>query len=59
MNDIVVMDVHQHGDGLSNDEWDPHSRVAVVSVQEATYEQSQRNLKGLKSEVNACVCLSI
>lgn len=48
MNDIVVMDIHQHGDRLANDERDPHSGVAVVSIQETAHEPSQGNLKRSK-----------
>lgn len=48
VNDIVVMDVHQHGNGLANDEWDPHCSVAIVSIQETAHDPSQRNLKGLR-----------
>lgn len=46
MSDIVVMDVHQHGNGLANDERDPHCGVAIVSIQETAHNPSQRNLKG-------------
>lgn len=46
MNDVVVMDIHQHGDRLANDERDPHSSVAIVSIQETAHKPCQRNLKG-------------
>ncbi|TNN63809.1 hypothetical protein EYF80_026011 [Liparis tanakae] len=48
VNDIVVMDVHQHGDRLADDERDPHHGVAVISIQETTHEPSQRNLRRYK-----------
>lgn len=44
MNDIVVMDVHQHSDRLADDERDPHGSVAIVAIQETTHKPSQRNL---------------
>lgn len=56
MNDIVVMDIHQHSDRLANDERDPHSCVAIVSIQETPHKPSQRNLKRLKFR-GECVCL--
>lgn len=39
------MEVHQHSNGLADDERDPHSRVAIVPVEEATHKPSQRNLR--------------
>lgn len=42
------MEIHQHSDGLADDERDPHSSVAIVPVEEATHKQSQRNLRGKK-----------
>lgn len=38
MQDIIVVDVHQDGEWLTNDERDPHRGVTVVTVQEATNE---------------------
>lgn len=46
VNDVVVVDIHQHGDGLADDERDPHGGVSVDSVQVAAHEQRQRNLQG-------------
>lgn len=48
MNNIVVMEIHQHRNGLPNDEREPDGRVAVVPVQVATHKPSQRNLRGGK-----------
>lgn len=48
MNDIVVMDIHQHSDGLPDDERHPHGGVAVVSIEETAHEPSQRNLERWK-----------
>lgn len=39
------MDVHEYSDGLSDDQRDPHHRVAVVTSQEAAHEQGKWNLK--------------
>lgn len=58
MNDIVVMDIHQHSDRLANDEWDPHSSVAIVSIQEPAHKPSQRNLKAWRFR-GLEVCLKV
>lgn len=50
VNDVVVVDVHQHGDGLADDERDPHGGVPVDSVQVAANEQRQGNLQEEKEE---------
>lgn len=42
---VVVVDVHQHGDGLANDERDPDCRIAIVTSQEAADEPGEWNLK--------------
>lgn len=47
------MEIHQHSDGLADDERDPHGGVAVVTVEEATHEPSQRNLRPKKKEFRA------
>lgn len=57
MDDIVVVDVHQHSDGLANDERDPHSGVAIVSSQESTHKPSQGNLGEIRVQRSDCVCL--
>lgn len=48
MDDIIVMNVHQHSDRLSNNERHPHGCIAIVPIQVATHKPSQRNLNGLK-----------
>lgn len=45
VNDVVVVDVHQHGDGLADDERDPHGGVSVDSVQVAAHKERQRDLQ--------------
>lgn len=42
---VVVVDVHQHGDGLANDERDPDCRIAIVTSQEAADEPGEWNLR--------------
>lgn len=42
---VVVVDVHQHGDGLANDERDPDCSVAMVTSQEAANKPGKGNLK--------------
>ena len=32
MNDVVVMDIHQHSDRLANDEGDPHGGISIDSI---------------------------
>lgn len=39
MNDVVVVEVHQHGDGLADDERDPHGSVAIDPVQVPAHKQ--------------------
>lgn len=50
VSDIVVVDIHQHGDGLADDERHPHGGVSVVSVQVAAHEERQGNLRGEEEE---------
>lgn len=50
MNDIVVVEVHQHSDGLADDEWDPHGSVAIDPVQVPAHKQRQRNLEEEEEE---------
>lgn len=50
VNDVVVVDVHQHGDGLTDDERHPHGRVSVDSFQVSAHEQRQGNLRGGQEE---------
>lgn len=50
MNDVVVMEVHQHGDGLADDERDPHGSVAIDPVQVPAHKQGQRNLEEEEEE---------
>lgn len=63
MDDIVIMDVHQHCHRLADDEWDPHGSIAIDSIQEATHKPSQRNLEGpesggqSESEVSMFTCM--
>lgn len=45
MDDVVVVDVHQHSNGLSDDQRHPHGGVAIVSIQVAAHEPRQRNLR--------------
>lgn len=54
VNDVVVVDVHEHGDGLADDERDPHGGVPVDPVQVAAHEQRQRNLQGEELQVRRC-----
>lgn len=63
MDDVVVMDIHQHSNRLANDERDPHGSVSIVSIQEATNKPSQRNLwrlkvRGQKGLVSKCLCIN-
>lgn len=44
------MEIHQHSNGLADDERDPHSGVAIVPVEEATHKPSQRNLRQKKKK---------
>lgn len=48
------MEIHQHSNGLADDERDPHSGVAIVPVEEATHKPSQRNLRQKKKKVHRC-----
>lgn len=50
MNYVVVMEVHQHGDGLADDERDPHGSVAIDPVQVPAHKQRQRNLEEEEEE---------
>lgn len=51
MKYVVIVDIHEHSDGLTDDQRDPDRRVAIVTSQEAAHEHGERNLKptdGLK-----------
>lgn len=49
VQDVIVMDVHQDGERLTDDDWDPHRCVTVITAQKAPHEPGQRDLmvKGL------------
>ena len=53
MKDIVVMEIHQHGNWLSNDQRHPHRRIAVVTTQEFSHEHGQRDLNQGEEEVSS------
>lgn len=38
VQDVVVVDVHQDGERLADDDRDPHRCVTVVTAQEAPHE---------------------
>ena len=57
MQDVVVMEIHQHGNRLADDERDPHSGVAIVPVEEATHKPRQRNLR--QEEPAGCECACV
>lgn len=50
MNDVVVVEVHQHGDGLADDERDPHGSVAIDPVQVPAHKPRQGNLEEEEKE---------
>lgn len=56
VNDVVVVDVHQHGDGLADDERHPHGGVSVDSVQVAAHEERQGDLRGEKGTLQRRGC---
>jgi hypothetical protein len=41
---IVVMDVHEHGDWLANDEREPYGCVAIVTPEKTRHKPGQRKL---------------
>lgn len=45
MQHVIVVDVHEHGDRLANDQRHPDGGVAVVSPQESAHKIGQRDLK--------------
>lgn len=42
---IVVVDVHEHGHRLPDDECQPHSCVAIVALEEAAHYPGQWDLE--------------
>lgn len=45
MQHVIVVDVHEHGDRLANDQRHPDGSVAIVSPQESAHKIGQRDLK--------------
>lgn len=41
---VVVVDVHEHGHRLPDDERHPHGRIAIVAPEEAAHYPGQRDL---------------
>lgn len=41
---VVVVDVHEHGHRLPDDECQPHGRVAIVAPEEAAHDPGQWDL---------------
>lgn len=42
---VVVVDVHEHGHRLPDDECQPHGRVAIVAPEEAAHNPGQWDLR--------------